>query len=100
MIAGLVRVIQGSATVAMITAAGFTAPLLAVGGVSEFDRALTVICIAAGATILSHVNDSGFWLVSKYLDLSVNETLKSWTVVSSFVGGTGFIVALILSVFV
>lgn len=98
MIAGLVRVIQGSATVAMITAAGFTAPLLAVSDISEFDRALTVIAIAAGATILSHVNDSGFWLVSKYLDLSVNETLKSWTVVSTLVGGVGFITALLLSV--
>ncbi|MCH9751093.1 MAG: GntP family permease [Alphaproteobacteria bacterium] len=97
MIAGLVRVIQGSATVAMITAAGFTAPLLAISGISEFDRALAVISIAAGATILSHVNDSGFWLVSKYLDLSVNETLKSWTVVSTVVGGVGFVTALILS---
>ncbi|MBO6689782.1 MAG: gluconate transporter [Henriciella sp.] len=97
MIAGLVRVIQGSATVAMITAAGFTAPLLAISGISEFDRALAVISIAAGATILSHVNDSGFWLVSKYLDLSVNETLKSWTVVSTIVGGVGFVTALILS---
>lgn len=98
MIAGLVRVIQGSATVAMITAAGFTAPLLAVSDLSDFDRALTVISIAAGASILSHVNDSGFWLVSKYLDLSVNETLKSWTIVSTIVGGAGFITALVLSV--
>ena len=97
MIAGLVRVIQGSATVAMITAAGFTAPLLAISGISEFDRALAVISIAAGATILSHVNDSGFWLVSKYLDLSVNETLKSWTIVSTIVGGVGFTTALVLS---
>lgn len=97
MIAGLVRVVQGSATVAMITAAGFTAPLLAVSDVSDFHRALTVIAIAAGATILSHVNDSGFWLVSKYLNLSVNETLKSWTVVSTLVGGVGFLTALGLS---
>ena len=97
MIAALVRVVQGSATVAMITAAGFTAPLLEVAGLSDFDRALTVISIAAGATVLSHVNDSGFWLVSKYLNLSVNETLKSWTVVSTLVGGVGFLTALSLS---
>ncbi|MEM7327725.1 MAG: gluconate:H+ symporter [Pseudomonadota bacterium] len=97
MIAALVRVIQGSATVAMITAAGFTAPLLEVAGLSDFDRALTVIAIAAGATVLSHVNDSGFWLVSKYLNLSVNETLKSWTIVSTLVGGIGFLSALSLS---
>lgn len=97
MIAALVRVVQGSATVAMITAAGFTAPLLEVSNLSDFDRALTVIAIAAGATVLSHVNDSGFWLVSKYLNLSVNETLKSWTIVSTLVGGTGFLTALVLS---
>ena len=81
----------------MITAAGFTAPLLDVAGLSDFDRALTVISIAAGATVLSHVNDSGFWLVSKYLNLSVNETLKSWTIVSTLVGGIGFLTALGLS---
>lgn len=97
MIAVLVRVIQGSATVAMITAAGFTAPLLEVSTLSDMDRALCVIAIAAGATVLSHVNDSGFWLVNKYLDLSVNETLKSWTVVSTLVGTVGFLSALILS---
>ena len=60
-------------------------------------HALCVIAIAAGATVLSHVNDSGFWLVNKYLDLSVNETLKSWTVVSTLVGTVGFFSALILS---
>ena len=97
LIAALVRVVQGSATVAMITAAGFTAPLLAAGSFSDFDRALTVVAIAGGATVLSHVNDSGFWLVNRYLGQSVGETLKSWTIISSLVGGVGFIVALILS---
>lgn len=97
LIAVLVRVVQGSATVAMITAAGFTAPLLQVAGISDFDRALTVVAIAGGATVLSHVNDSGFWLVSRYLNLSVSETLRSWTVISTLVGTTGFLVALLLS---
>jgi Gnt-I system low-affinity gluconate transporter len=97
LIAALVRVVQGSATVAMITAAGFTAPLLQVGNVSDFDRALTVIAIAGGATVLSHVNDSGFWLVNRYLGQSVGETLKSWTVISSIVGCVGFVVAMTLS---
>jgi Gnt-I system low-affinity gluconate transporter len=97
LIAVLVRVVQGSATVAMITAAGFTAPLLQVAGISDFDRALTVVAIAGGATVLSHVNDSGFWLVSRYLNLSVSETLRSWTVISTLVGTTGFLVALVLS---
>ena len=99
LIAALVRVIQGSATVAMITAAGFAAPLLAVADVSEFDRALTVIAIAGGASVLSHVNDSGFWLVNRYLNQSVSETLKSWTVISTIVGSTGFLMALLLSIF-
>lgn len=98
LIAALVRVIQGSATVAMITAAGFAAPLLAVADVSEFDRALTVIAIAGGASVLSHVNDSGFWLVNRYLNQSVSETLKSWTVISTIVGSTGFLMALLLSI--
>lgn len=99
LIAALVRVVQGSATVAMITAAGFTAPLLAVADVSEFHRALTVIAIAGGASVLSHVNDSGFWLVNRYMDQSVGETLKSWTIISTIVGGTGFVMALLLSLF-
>lgn len=99
LIAALVRVVQGSATVAMITAAGFTAPLLAVADVSEFQRALTVIAIAGGASVLSHVNDSGFWLVNRYMDQSVGETLKSWTIISTIVGSTGFIMALLLSLF-
>ncbi|MFN3211914.1 MAG: GntP family permease [Henriciella sp.] len=100
LIAALVRVVQGSATVAMITAAGFTAPLLAVAEISEFDRALTVIAIAGGASVLSHVNDSGFWLVNRYMNQSVAETLKSWTLISTIVGGTGFLVALVLSMIV
>ncbi|MEL6416102.1 MAG: gluconate:H+ symporter [Pseudomonadota bacterium] len=100
LIAALVRVVQGSATVAMITAAGFTAPLLAVTDVSEFHRALTVIAIAGGASVLSHVNDSGFWLVNRYMDQSVGDTLKSWTIISTIVGGTGFVMALLLSLFV
>ncbi len=98
LIAALVRVVQGSATVAMITAAGFTAPLLQVGSISDIDRALTVIAIAGGASVLSHVNDSGFWLVNRYLGQSVSETLKSWTAISTIVGGAGFLTALILSV--
>ena len=97
LIAALVRVVQGSATVAMITAAGFTAPLLAVAEISDFDRALTVIAIAGGASVISHVNDSGFWLVNRYLNQSVSETLKSWTLISTIVGGVGFATALVLS---
>ena len=95
--AAIVRAIQGSATVAMITAAGLAAPLIDTFDVSDAHRALAVIAIASGATILSHVNDSGFWLVSRYLNLSETETLKSWTITSTLVGGAGFVVIALLS---
>ena len=92
----IVRVLQGSATVAMITAAGITGPLLALG-ISEIDKALLVIAIASGASIASHVNDSGFWLVSKYLGLNEKQTFKSWTVMTTLLALTSFTVVIILS---
>ncbi len=96
--AALIRILQGSATVAMITAAGLTSPLLA-ETISEPKKALIVIAIASGATILSHVNDSGFWLVSKYLGLSEKQTFKSWTVMTSLLALTGFLTASVLALF-
>ncbi|MCK7533556.1 MAG: GntP family permease [Marinilabiliales bacterium] len=74
-IAALVRVTQGSATVAMITAAGIVAPILPVFGLDAPHLALIVIAISSGATIASHVNDSGFWLVSKYFGMNEKQTL-------------------------
>lgn len=97
LIAAVVRIIQGSATVSMITAAGIMAPLLSVFDLSQIDKALVVISIAAGATILSHVNDSGFWLVGKYLGLNEKETLRSWTVMETIISVTGFLLVLLLS---
>jgi len=94
-----VRVLQGSSTVAMITAAGITSALITspLGG---FHTALLVIAIASGASILSHVNDSGFWLVSNYLGLSEKETFRSWSVMTTILALTGFTMVLILSLFV
>ena len=92
----IVRVLQGSSTVAMITAAGITAPLLAVD-ISEIDKALLVIAIASGASILSHVNDSGFWLVSKYLGINETQTFKSWTLMTTILSLTGFVTVFIFS---
>lgn len=94
--AALVRILQGSATVAMITAAGLTAPLLS-ANISEMDKALLVIAIASGASILSHVNDSGFWLVSKYLGLNEKQTFRSWTAMTTILSLAGFFCVLILS---
>lgn len=95
-LAVVIRITQGSATVAMITAAGMVAPIVSGFGLSSPEKALIVIAIAAGASILSHVNDSGFWLVNKYLGLTEKETLQSWTVMETIVSVTGFAMAMIL----
>ncbi|BAO76306.1 GntP family permease [Winogradskyella sp. PG-2] len=94
----IVRILQGSATVAMITAAGLTAPLL-LSNTSEPEKALLVIAIAAGASIMSHVNDSGFWLVGKYLGLSEKQTFQSWTLMTTILALSGFLSAFLLSLF-
>lgn len=96
-LAAIIRVTQGSATVAMITAAGIIAPVMEVFSLDEPNRALVVIAIASGATILSHVNDSGFWLVGKYFGLDVKQTLQSWTVMETIVAVSGLILALLAS---
>ncbi|ANU19381.1 gluconate transporter [Planococcus plakortidis] len=100
LIASAVRVAQGSATVSMVTAAGLIAPLLEITGTTGPALGLIVISIAAGATVLSHVNDSGFWLVNRYFGMSVKDTLKSWTVMETIIGLTGFVVVLVLSFFI
>lgn len=99
LIALAVRVALGSATAAAVTSAGIIAPLLDGQDVSAPLLGLLVIVIACGATALSHVNDSGFWLVNRYLGLTEAETLKSWTVMETLLGCTGFAVALVISLF-
>ncbi|CAL9548762.1 Inner membrane permease YgbN [Nocardiopsis dassonvillei] len=97
-IALALRVAQGSATVAITTAAGLIAPAVqAAGGLSSIDLALIVIAIASGATALSHVNDSGFWLVGRFLGMDVKTTLKTWTVMETLIGFIGFGLAFGLS---
>lgn len=95
-VAAIVRVLQGSATVAMITAAGITAPLLGLSETSAPQLAVLVIAIASGASIFSHVNDSGFWLVKQYLGLTEKETFRSWTVMTSLIAIVGLIVSTVL----
>lgn len=96
----LVRVAQGSATVAMITAAGLVAPIAEAAGLGAADMALVVIAVASGATGLSHVNDSGFWLVSRLFGLSEGETLRTWSVAATLVSLTGFLGSLVISFWV
>ncbi|AXM89063.1 gluconate transporter [Anoxybacillus ayderensis] len=99
-IAALVRISQGSATVAMVTSAGLMAPFIETLNLTGPILGLITIAIAAGATILSHVNDSGFWLVNRYFGLEVKDTLKSWTVMETIIAFVGFSVVFIISWFV
>ena len=96
LIALVVRVAAGSATVAMTTAGAIIAPLLVNFNV---EPALIVVAIASGSTALSHVNDSGFWLVNRYFGINEKDTLKSWTVMETIIGVTGLCMALILNIF-
>jgi len=78
LIAAAMRVAQGSATVAIITAAGIVAPV--VKHIPGYSPEMIVLAVCCGGTILSHVNDAGFWLVNEYFGMAVQQTLKSWTV--------------------
>ncbi|MER5290937.1 gluconate:H+ symporter [Streptomyces pharetrae] len=96
----VLRVAQGSATVAIVTTAGIVAPLLAEGDHSQAFVALVIMAISAGSIFASHVNDGGFWIVAKYFGISERDTLKTWTVLESVLSLAGFAVAAVLSVFV
>ncbi len=100
LLSAVVRVTQGSATVAMITSAGIIASVLPVFDLNAPEMALIVISIASGATLLSHVNDSGFWLVSKYFGMDEKQTLRSWTVMESIIAFCGLGFSLLASLFV
>ena len=95
-LAALVRIMQGSSTVAMITAAGITAPLVVQNNLNDMKLAILVIAIAAGASIFSHVNDSGFWLVKQYLGLTEKQTFKSWSILTSLIACIGLLVSTLL----
>ncbi len=99
-IAALVRISVGSATVAMTMAAGIVAAMPEVASLSPLYLACVTAAIAGGATVMSHFNDSGFWLVKSLLQIDEKTTLKTWTMMETIVGGTGFLVALIISFFV
>ena len=94
LIATALRVAQGSATVALTTAAGLIASQAA--GLPDLRIALLVIAVAAGATVLSHVNDSGFWLVSRFFGMDEKTTLKTWTVMETTLGLSAFAAAAVL----
>jgi gluconate:H+ symporter, GntP family len=96
LIATVLRVAQGSATVALTTTAGLMAAPVAAANVGSFQLTLLVFAIAAGATVLSHVNDSGFWLVSRFFGMDEKTTLKTWTVMETTLGLSAFAIAALL----
>lgn len=96
LISTALRVAQGSATVALTTTAGLISAQVAAEGLSDVKVALLVFAVAAGATVLSHVNDSGFWLVSRFFGMDEKTTLKTWTVVETTLGLTVFAIAAVL----
>jgi Gnt-I system low-affinity gluconate transporter len=101
LIAVLVRVLQGSATISMITAAGITAPILELmPGVTMPEKTLLALAIASGSIIASHVNDSGFWIVNRFLKHEVTETLRSVTILSTANSILAFLVILLFSMFI
>ncbi len=93
LIAGIIRVSLGSATVAGMTAAGLMAPVVMS---TDVDPNLMVLAVGAGSLMFSHVNDSGFWMAKEYFNLSLKDTLKSWTLMEGIVGVVGIIGVLIL----
>jgi len=94
-VAALIRVATGSATVAMTTAAGIVAPIaMATPGTNA---ELLVLATGAGSLVLSHVNDSGFWLIKEFFNMTVPQTLKTWTVAETIIGVAGLGFTMILS---
>ena len=87
------RIAQGSATVAIVTTGGIVAPLVTEADHSQMAVALIAMAIAAGSIILSHVNDGGFWIISKYFNLTVKQTLQTWTVLETVLSVVSFAVA-------
>ncbi|VDG77221.1 H+/anion permease [Actinobaculum suis] len=87
----VLRAAQGSATVAILTTAGLLAEPMALAGYTSLQATLVTIAMCFGGMALSHINDSGFWIVTKYLGLSVQDGLKSWTLLTTIIGVAGFV---------
>ncbi|HEX3850105.1 MAG TPA: hypothetical protein VHW01_04015, partial [Polyangiaceae bacterium] len=94
-VAALIRLATGSATVATVTAAGIVAPLAV--HLSQSHLSLLVLSIGAGSLIFSHVNDAGFWLVKEYFGLTVGQTMKTWSMMETVISFMGLAVTMLLS---
>ncbi len=96
-IAAIIRICIGSATVAGLTTAGILAPIITG---SHVNPCLMVLSIGAGSLACSHVNDSGFWLFKEYFNISIKDTFRSWTLMESIISVVGLVGVLILNLFV
>ena len=95
LVAAVIRIATGSATVATITGAGIVVPVTDL--IPGVNRGLLVLATGAGSLILSHVNDAGFWLVKQYFNMSVSETFKTWTAMETILSVVGLVFILLLS---
>ena len=93
LISAIIRIAMGSATVAGLTTAGIIAPVVIA---THTDPSLMVLAVGSGSLMLSHVNDSGFWLFKEYFNLSIKQTLKSWTIMETIVSFMGLIGVLVI----
>ncbi|WP_431220109.1 gluconate:H+ symporter [Leifsonia xyli] len=98
LVAVLIRLATGSATVATVTSAGIIAPLA--HGLSPAQLALVVLAVGAGSLFFSHVNDAGFWLVKEYFGLTVGQTVKTWSVMETIISVMGLLLTVLLSLVV
>jgi GntP family gluconate:H+ symporter len=98
LVAAFIRVATGSATVSIVTASGLLVPVLAQN--PDTNKELLVVCIGCGSLFLSHLNDAGFWIVKDCLGLTVQQTLRTWTVCETIVGLAGLGLTLAVSMFV
>ena len=88
LVAAVIRIATGSATVATITGAGIVAPVIDL--VPGVNRELLVLATGAGSVVLSHVNDGGFWLIKEYFNMTVIQTFKTWTVLETLISVVAF----------
>jgi Gnt-I system high-affinity gluconate transporter len=96
-IAALIRIALGSATVAAMTTAGILAPIFIT---SSINPVLLVLATGSGSIIFSHVNDGGFWLFKEYFNLSIKETLMSWSMMETIIAVSGLAGCMILNMFI
>ncbi|MFB4472246.1 gluconate permease, partial [Oceanobacillus caeni] len=97
LIAAILRIALGSATVAALTTAGLVIPLMQGSGI---DPALMVLATGAGSLIASHVNDAGFWMFKEFFGLTLKETFSTWTLLESVISVVGLVGVLVINMFV